>query len=471
MQWPLQLYGQMPSLPKAQPPQIIASPEAQARYGNQLLKDLPKLAQLPSDGMPIVILTSQDLQKNFKGPWPSLTSLQDGPEWTAMRKAFYDMLGKMLPAENAAALANPEHKSQIDKTLTEPLTNMYDPHESSTVIELGSNVCVMVMGDASETPGQLASSFAAVSDNRLPGLQALTTDMQYKWLLVHEARHCGQHHKNIIGYEFRTGDEADADEVANKAFPGIAGLVLRERAMVGLHLILPAQTRPELELRSLNVHATALPLMSKPGHPYTLSSNEIAQAYRLLAENITREMLRSGKIEPEADLWVEVIDDILAGKTDVHLKDADRDSFRAGRERLSKEGSRGFRELITPADQQPGAFKSFLIWQVTGADNALAIPQNNAPILSAYLSANPNIPPLARLAGLLYLRAAADLDPALEQYALPLPPGIAFPPMPDAIAPLPKDQPVGEQVVRWLSPRHCLENRHFALILWRFRFG
>lgn len=403
---------------------VFSGATAQQRFGQELLSELPRLANLPDNGMPLIVLFSQDLIPSNSSR-PTLAVSRTSPEWDGYREKLTGLLSRLLPA---GFVTNPG--KEIEK-FDEALANLIHPHESSTVLDLGRKACVIVMGDGSESAGELATNMADVTDDELPILQNLATLDQYKWLLVHEARHCAQLKYETGPIAHRTGDEADADAAANKAFPELAPVTLRERAIAGLHLVRPKQTQDDTDLRALSVHATALPLMASPDNPYALDTKTITDAYRPLAKHITRELLRSGAISGSAEIWVGVIDETLAGKSSISLADeAARDSFRHAREVLVRDGDDGIRKLISPKGQTPDAFDEMLVWHATGREGSISGPALNAPILSAYLSSEPDLPPLTRLAGLLYLRAVADLDPSLEKYALPLPQGISFPPLP-----------------------------------------
>lgn len=412
---------------------VYPGAEATQRYGAELINSLPQLAGISDPDMSVVIITSQDIRNAHKVPLSSRVVDKSSDEWKAVQKTFDHFLLSMgLPDEVVTDIRNGTLDTKRRDLLDDALINLLDPHETATVINLGRKICLIAAGDNSEMPAQMGASFADSSVEDLPRLQELADAEQVKWLLLHEARHCTQPYgETPLGR--LTGDEVDADRTANKVFLRSAALTMRERAIVGLHLIRADNNDPndmEKQVTILNRHATALPLFVSPDNPYAFESNTVAEAYRFLGAIVMRELYRTGTIESDAGFMVDDINRELAKSGDKALTPEARQSFERAKAVLLLDDDAGFRKLMGPYGSPLDPFESFLINNRMGSWGSLNKPLRNAPILSAYLKSGAEMPRLARIAGLLYLRAVADLNPALEPYALPMPEGIAFPPLP-----------------------------------------
>lgn len=426
---------------------VFATARTRQLYGSAFLESLPQAVGARST-VPVIILTQADfdpyVKRSLSHDWNQKFAPPSPGKLTGPRIDRADMFkGSFLRQEQnferLAADLGIESGSATGESLYSQLseynsglwTHLYTDSAAESTADKTSIVVL------SANPDHFAqhSRLRVLREQNLGAFSRVSREADSVWSAAHEMRHHVQSTESALSHlspdENMAAAERDADQAANTLFPDSAALVLRLRGLTIVHS--PEDAR----------YATTLGMVEP-----SLGEAEAIQAMLFLNGQINRQMFRAGQVQPYF-LWQSLmqVEEGSRAKGQEHIADvarvaammlehghtAPQASLQAAARYLPDDVRADFMAEVektymqsqalyhmVPADVAPHVAKILPNLSVTDATQFIG--QSTRPVSSPERMLH-----LTLIAASQYLNAAADLDPKLEPYRVPLVPDAAFP--------------------------------------------
>lgn len=410
----------------ASPRYVINGISIQQAYGD-VLPQLHAKAGLP-DQLPISLLTRDDLELIYGKPIHETYAAITNPD---KRAALADVLISYYKDQGIDIKKTPDSIETINRILQD----LIQGEATSQMPTVDIPLCIISF-DSENGKLLLKDSFLGVSGISDPEyrIKINPSRLEESFTLVHEAAHCHQtgHEQTEISFQA----EREADRTAHRSNPAETQLFYRARMINGIHHS-AIQTILFPEAPDLLDHATEVDLIDTKKFP-VISSQDLTKAYQEIGTALTQERILSGVYDTPA------IREKMLAVTELKIEDTNDATLKEQLSTLQdqlKTSAPPFSELYKNAlshnFSSPSLFKNALIYLAPATVKASPFLQkitettlgDTAPLVAKLLDGpeGKELSPLAKDLLTLYTNAAADVQPDVEPYRRPLPPGTRNP--------------------------------------------
>lgn len=427
---------------------VYATARTRKVYGSAFLEALPQTVGSRGN-VPVVVMTQADLDpyvtRSLSHDWnqkfaPPSPGKLTGPRFDGVNAYQGAFLDKPENFERLAADLGIESESPAGENLYSMLsennggifTHLYT--DSAAEDSHNGDMSIIVLTANPEHFAQ-HSKLRVLREQSLTAFSRVSNEADSVWTAAHEMRHHVQSTDDELIHrlpqENMAAAERDADGAANTLFPDSAALILRLRGLTIVHS--PEDAR----------YATTLSLVEP-----SLGEAEAVQAMQFLNGQINRQMFRAGQVQPYF-LWQSLmqVEESSRANGHEHIADVARvaammlehghtapqvsleaaarylpDNMRAHFMTEVEENYMRSQALYHMVPAEVASHVAKVLPNLNMTDATQFIGQSTRPVSSPERMLH-----LTQIAASQYLNAAADLDPKLEPYRVPLAPETSFP--------------------------------------------